>query len=560
MKPVIIIAIAFVLLIPSNVFAEIKFEEVSDFAGISYQGNSWGASWGDFNGDGWPDLWLNGHDNEPSLYLNNGNGTFSEISLSLLSGVENFGDQHGAAWADFDNDGDQDIIQLNGAEKGLGEGKNFLFVNQNGTLVDKAEELGVDYSLGRGRTPLWLDYDNDGKLDLLITNFPRPDGQAPTALFHQTKGGFEIVTKLMGHDFKYDFSSARLSDLDGDKKMELVARTPMPQGIYDMSQIPFENIQNELKLPEIWSRDLAISDFNGDLKSDVYFTRMSPKDMEIDKEKIENYKEKIFINSDNGFQDKTPQSGFTNQTSCRSVVSGDFDNDMDVDLYLVCTTLNKNLPNVLYENNGKANFVLIDDAGGAMGSTKGIGDSVTLVDYDADGFLDLFITNGYENYGITEGPSQLFRNLGNSNHWIEIDLKGTISNSDGIGSHLLIKTNDITQLREQTGGMHYHSQNHSRIHVGLGENTIVDSIIIFWPSGIIHELKNIDADQILKIEEPPSPLSPKNQKKLGLSSSEILCKETMKKIIKSSNDVAVCVKIPTWKSLIDRSWGYSFEG
>ena len=317
MKPVIIIAIAFVLLIPSNVFAEIKFEEVSDFAGISYQGKSWGASWGDFNGDGWPDLWSNGHNSKPSLYLNNGNGTFSEISLSLISEVKNFKDPHAAAWADFDNDGDQDIVQLTGAESGLGEGKNFFFINQNGTLVDKAEELGIDYSLGRGRTPLWLDYDNDGKLDLLITNWPRPDGQAPTALFHQTKGGFEIVTKLSGPDFKYDITSAQLSDLDGDKKMELVARTPMPQGIYDISQIPFENIQNELKLPEIWSIDLAISDFNGDLKSDVYFTRMSPDDTEIEKGKIENYKEKIFINTNNGFQDKTSQSGFTNQTSCR---------------------------------------------------------------------------------------------------------------------------------------------------------------------------------------------------------------------------------------------------
>jgi len=558
MKPVIIITIAFVL---SNVFAEIKFEEVSDFAGISYQGSSWGSSWGDFNGDGWPDLWTNGHRIEPSLYLNNGNGTFSEISLSLISEVKWFKDPHGAAWADFDNDGDQDIIQLTGAEIGLGEKKNYFFINQNGTLVDKAEELGVDYSLGRGRTPLWLDYDYDGKLDLLITNWSRPDGQAPTALFHQTKEGFEIVTMLNDPDFKYDIGSAQLADLDGDKKMELVLRSPMPQGIYDISEIPFKNIQNELKLPEIWSIDLAISDFNGDLKSDVYFTRMSPEDTEIEKGEIENYKEKIFINSNNGFQDKTSQSGFTNQTSCRSVVSGDFDNDMDVDLYLVCTASNKNLPNVLYENNGKANFVFVDDAGGAMGSTKGIGDSVTLVDYDADGFLDLFITNGFRNYEIAEeGPSQLFRNLGNNNHWLEIDLKGTTSNSDGIGSHLLIKTNNITQLREQTWGMHHHSQNHPRIHVGLGENRIVDSIIIFWPSGIIHELKNINADQILKIEEPTSPLSPKNQKKLGLSSSEILCKERMKKIIKSSNDMAMCVKISTWKSLIDRGWGHSFEG
>lgn len=543
-------------------FAEIEFEDVSDFAGISYEGRSWGSSWGDFNGDGLPDLWSNGHRNTPSLYLNNGNGTFSEIRLSIISNVKNLKDPHGAAWADFDNDGDQDIIILSGAEVGLGKRNNFLFVNQNGTLTDNAKDLGVDYPLGRGRTPIWFDYDLDGKLDLLIVNWPRPDGQAPTALFHQTDTRFVNVTNLSGTGFRFDITGAQISDLDRDGKMELVARTPGPQGVYDISELPFKNIQDKLKLPEISSIDLAISDFNGDLQPDIYFTQKSPGTSDLDdEEKKSRYAEKIFLNTNEGFKDITLQSGLGTQTSCRSVVAGDFDNDMDVDLYLVCTDPQGwNLPNVLYENQGKANFVAISDAGGAVGSQKGRGDSVTTVDYDSDGFLDLFITNGRGLSSQSDiGPSQLFRNLGNDNHWLEIDLLGTISNNDGIGSHLLIKTGDVTQLREQAGGMHTRSQNHQRIHVGLENNSIVDSIIIFWPSGIVHEIRNTSVDQILKIKEPSSPLSPKHQQALGLMALDVLCKQNMKLITKSSNGEAACVKQTTWNSLVDRGWGHGSE-
>ena len=94
-------------------------------------------------------------------------------------------DMHGAAWADFDNDGDQDLFVEVGANYGMGEGANEFLVNTNGNLADKAVDYGLDYALGRGRTPLWLDWDNDGRLDILMSNEERPDGAAPTALFRR---------------------------------------------------------------------------------------------------------------------------------------------------------------------------------------------------------------------------------------------------------------------------------------------------------------------------------------------------------------------------------------
>lgn len=105
-----------------------RFKEVTDITGISYVGQSYGGAWGDVNGDTLPDLWLTNHYDRDILYLNQGDGTFTDATSEILF-EERGGDTHGAAWADFDNDGDQDLVQLVGAKQGLGSGSNRLYVN-----------------------------------------------------------------------------------------------------------------------------------------------------------------------------------------------------------------------------------------------------------------------------------------------------------------------------------------------------------------------------------------------------------------------------------------------
>ena len=166
--------------------AEIRFEDITSTAGVTYTGPSFGASWGDFNGDGWPDLWVSNHDSPPNLFQNNKDGTFSEVSAQV-----NYtnADMHGSAWADFDNDGDQDLLTLVGTGR-LVVAANQLFINSDGLLNERAQEYGLDYPLGRGRTPNWFDWDNDGRLDVFVANWARPDGAAPSALFSQANGIF----------------------------------------------------------------------------------------------------------------------------------------------------------------------------------------------------------------------------------------------------------------------------------------------------------------------------------------------------------------------------------
>ena len=210
--------------------------------------------------------------------------------------------------------------------------------------------------------------------------------------------------------------------------------------------------------------------------------------------------ERLYVQGATGLEEAAV-SGLEASTDCTSVTAGDFDNDMDVDVYLVCQNAVENLPNRLYLNDGIGNFAPVADAGGAEGSSLGGGDSAVTADYDRNGFLDLFLTNGEGAPPFNRGPHQLFRNLGNGNHWLEIDLVGVISNRDAIGARLFLTAGGVTQLREQVGGMHRSSQDHQRVHFGLGPNTVADSLEIVWPSGAVQVLEGVPADQLIQVVE-----------------------------------------------------------
>ena len=580
-----IISLFFILVWWQPAFGNITFIEVTKQAGISHHSATAGAAWGDFNGDGWPDLWVTNHYLTPSLYINQGDGTFLDVAKKVLYG-QPVADYHGAAWADFDNDGDQDLLILTGGGAGRGQCPNYLFVNQDGLLKDHAKTLGIDYPLGRGRTPLWFDADRDGRLDVLIMNQPRPGGQVSSALFQQGPNGFEIRSREFG--FRHEKRSklekiltlaynaihfrfqrpnfievgevfAQLADLSGDGSVDLASYSN-PIRIYSIKTKPFKEITNQFGFPNInLVQDIAIEDFNGDLQRDMYLARSNPwsssvvqvdsltikgdisgpgkpigiqfrskgkvsfglyppwrdpsdpmndhqlavfigaggkqmnktsntlspddkavwgpvpaekykkQEVSIDydvtaevwtlrstipyldfilksTEPIEQIKtlgfthsmglraDRLLVKQNGYFTDKTlsPSSAFL--TASRSVAAADFDNDMDIDLYIVCASPTGNLPNLLYENDGKGNFSVVPHAGGAQGSELGRGENVVTADFDRDGFLDLFVTNGFGSEPVAaEGPHQLFRNSGNSNHWLELDFEGSTSNRDGIG-------------------------------------------------------------------------------------------------------------------------------
>lgn len=642
---------------PPLAAADIRFEEATQTANITHAGQSYGASWGDFNGDGWPDLWVGNHDSRPTLYLNTRDGRFEDIIGQVWS-ADPHADTHGAAWADFDNDGDQDLIEVVGALKNIdgtfcfGCGRNHLFLNEGGRLVESAQKFGLD-ATGFARTPLWFDADRDGRLDLVVAN-TRQGASEPSWLFHQRgdhvfepandKFGFrddrwsrrDEYLGLARKALRFRFSPiahlhlhkhlefAQLADLFGAAEPSLVLFTS-PTRVFSIDDVPFTDITALAGFPALDSiSDVAIEDFNGDGVLDMYLTvgpwlasdviqtgpnaikgtltsnrgdaprtaafrtkgrldvqifpdfldlstvyigsqgvhpesrrfTLSPDDpaaagpphpgiaqkggisitydaksarwtlsnisnvMFLDfiiesSQPIENlalegfrpFREEgidaLLLRHGDGYVRQSLAGMAGADTACHSVTAGDFDNDMDVDLYLVCSGAANNLPNRLLENDGQGNFRLVPDAGGAAGSPLGRGDVVAAADYDRDGFLDLFVTNGMDPTSpfVADGPHQLFRNMGNANHWLEIDLEGVQSNRDGIGATVLVEAGGITQTRRQAGGMHRIAQNFQRLHFGLGRHPRADSITVRWPSGQEHTLHDISADRIIRIRE-----------------------------------------------------------
>jgi hypothetical protein len=259
------------------------FKDITDSSGLSYRGGSYGVAWGDFNNDGYIDLWVGNHGPVANLYQNQGDGTFLDVTTKAFV-EEPRGDLHGAAWADFDNDGDLDLIQLVGADAGKGSLSdptlaNQVYVNQNGVFDEQALDLGLGYIGSRSRNPLWFDYNNDGLLDLFLGTAERPDGKAPTTIFRQEhnlnqQNKFVDLRLSSNSGLTSDLTSNSfgiLSDLVGDHTAELIVSNPSKGiSIYDSTTIT--EITDLVLNDNFIAHDVISEDFNGDLLPDLYLT------------------------------------------------------------------------------------------------------------------------------------------------------------------------------------------------------------------------------------------------------------------------------------------------
>ncbi|MGD9602570.1 MAG: CRTAC1 family protein [Gammaproteobacteria bacterium] len=218
--------------------------------------------------------------------------------------------------------------------------------------------------------------------------------------------------------------------------------------------------------------------------------------------------QRLYMNRHGAFVDEGADRGLEDLLlAVVNAVGGDFDNDGDLDLFLLCSGDAGKRPNVLLLNDGTGDFTPVTAAGGAAGTLHGVGDSVTTADIDGDGFLDLLTASGGSmgrSLGLPsdDGRYELFRNVGNGNHWLMIDLVGTRSNAHGIGARVTVTAGGHSQVRVQDGGIHERGQNHMRLHFGLRDSTVADRVSVTWPTGIVQELTKLPTNQVLTIEEP----------------------------------------------------------
>lgn len=514
------------------VHAQIAFDNVTDSSlfGAMVSSESWGVSFGDYNGDGWADVIANDHRNRAAFYRNNGDGTLSNVLLTVGSSSTNlmnrFQDQHMLGFGDVDGDGDDDI----------GENRNHFFLYSNNELL---EETGSNlYTLNMAQIatdcpnddfyPLGFDDNQDFNLSFVChrpaTTFTRMSPSIPHML--------DLANADFDGDGLLDVIAVKGSYFISDATLVTPTRVEAGFAGFDNSTHSFQfNAQPPLEI-SVWSRRQAVvtktltgSDTAANISfaysggvwtvsgTESHIIATAPSGIS-NLTQVTNLRSsdmpffpKMYKAAGGGvWQDTGFQNGFNEAVHCAGITAGDFDNDMDMDVYLSCRGGGVNLPNMLYENDGTGSFSLVNNAGGAAGITggaigdaAGTSDNAIAGDYNNDGFLDLFLVNGHLDIALRRGgPHQLFKNAGNGNHWLQMKLVGTAPDFDALGAKVIVSAGGVNQVQLQDGGNHRSSQDFQRMHFGLAANTSAD-IEVTWPNGSTETFNNVTADQIYRI-------------------------------------------------------------
>ncbi len=538
------IAVLFFSLITLPLAAQsIQFRDITSQAGIHFIhnngafGKKWlpetmgpGCAFIDYDNDGYPDIllvngedWL-GHQRTLStlkLYHNNHDGTFTDVTRKAGLAVSIFG--LGVAIGDYDNDGYDDIFI-----SALGQSRLF-HNNGNGTFADVTKEAGLwgpnEFSTGAA----WVDYDRDGKLDLIVANYVH---WSPQTDIYCTLDG---VHKSYCTPESYKGSSARLWHNLGNGKFEDVTQRA---GLYDQTSK---------------SLGVAILDYNGDGWPDILLANdTQPNKLYLNKKDgsfeergvaagiafsedgiaragmgvdtadydrsghpsilITNFANQmlsLYHNEGNGlFVDEAPRSEVGRATL---VTLGfgcfffDYDNDGWSDIFVADGHIENEIERVqkrvsyaepphLFRNLGAGKFQEVTQQMGAGFASPKVARGAAYADIDNDGALDVLLTTN-------AGRAWLFHNEGGTNHSLRVKLAGTKSNRDGIGAIVRVNVGSGKQWQMLRSGSSYLSQSELVLTLGLGAQKQVDSLEVQWPSGQVDKLANIPGDQMITIQE-----------------------------------------------------------
>jgi enediyne biosynthesis protein E4 len=458
------------------------FTDVTEKAGVGFPCWAMGAAIGDFNNDGWPDLVVTCFGGIV-LYRNNGDGTFSDVTKQVGLGGDS-GWATGAAFGDYDNDGYDDLfvshyvdlklddlpefgslktclyhgIAVQCGPRGLKGTPDKLYHNRgDGTFIDVSKQAGVDDPEGRfGLTAMWEDFDNDGHLDLFVTN----DGQ-PNYLYHNDGEG---------HFTDVAFVAGTAVDRNGLEQ----ANMGLALGDYLHSG----------------RNSIAISHFNNEYAV-------------------------LFSNDGSmNFTDAAYQSGIATAT-IPYVGWGDgffdFDNDGWVDFFVANGHVYPQVdgadigvkyrePKLLFLNKHDGTFQNVSALVGKAIQIPQVSRGVAFGDLFNDGRIDIVVEN-------LQGQPMVLRPRGGSpNHWVNLALEGTRSNRLALNARVKVTSGNLVQTGEIWSGGSYLSQNDLRLHFGLGANESVTQIEVAWPAGGTQIFHNLAADRFYLIKEGQQPI------------------------------------------------------
>ena len=536
-----VLSVCVLILVSFAAQPEIRFENTVRASGITFhldnsatpekhqeETMTGGVAVLDYNNDGRPDIFfINGAhlpDMQKSqarywnrLYRNDGNGHFTDVTER--AGIAGAGYSMGVAVGDFDNDGNEDVYVT-------GVDHNQLFHNNgDGTFTDVTERAGVSTIDKKGNKPFsvaagWFDYNNDGKLDLLVVNYVQLPAAEPVCKTNNLRAycspdSFAGVTNILFRN-NGDGTFTDVSEVSGISKL-----TGKGMGVafadYNgdgftgifIANDTFRNLLfhnnrdgtfTELGVlagvadnengKSIAGMGADFRDVDNDGRPEIFVTG-TLNDMFL-----------LFRNNGRDFTDVTSDSGMGTLTGNLTGWGNgifDFDNDGWKDLFTANSAILDNeaidhraywLPDTVFRNSGKGRFTRLNVSEPAAHRGAAFGD------LNGDGVVDVVINN------LNGAPELLSNRSNKSNHWLIVDLQGTYSNRDGIGSKLEVVTGGRHQYNQCTTSVGYASSSDRRVHFGLGSSRVIDRLTIIWPSGATQHLTNVAADRVLKVVEP----------------------------------------------------------
>ena len=525
----------------------VTFVNVAGAAGITFQHDNAaseekylietmgsGCAWIDYDQNGLLDLYLvNGARTKmyqparplrSALYRNNGDGTFTDVTTKCGVGAEGlFG--MGVAVGDYDNDGFPDLFVL-------GYGRCILFHNNgDGTFTDVSAHAGVE-NLGRwASSAAWFDYDNDGRLDLVIANYVdwspernfycgdrgpgmrsycHPDdfhGEPPTLYHNNGDGTFADVSKPSGVGLKGGNGLGVVTfDYDNDGWQDIfISNDHMPNFL-------FHNNRDGTFREVAYLAGVAVSgdgQFEAGMGTDAADTTGNGR-LDLVVAHLDMQLARLYQNmGDQTFDDATFRSKLSYSTYHLSGFGTrfmDYDNDGARDLFMANGHVLDNIqlyhadtqyaePKLMLRNTGQGIFENVSDRLGPDFQLPRVSRGAAIGDFDNDGDLDILVNN------VGQAPQLLRNDGGNANHWLELLLIGTRSNRDGVGARVKVSAGDLDLYEQRKGGMSYQSAQDPRLHFGLGQRLSINAIEVLWPSGIVTKLSNLKSDQIIAIKE-----------------------------------------------------------
>lgn len=466
-----------------------QFSRVTSGPMVNTPADSRSVNWVDANGDGYVDCMIT---NGPTagqnnfLWLNDGAGNFYLLQNDPI--VNDGEPSDGATWADADNDGDADAFVVNwyGVD-------NLYYVNQGNAAFTQPQGLILSSDNGYSETASWGDYDNDGFVDLYVTNSA---GTKKNYLYRNTGGsGFTKVTSgaLVNDAFESRCVNWTDVDLDGDLDLFVTNEGDEDENLYrNDGSGQFTSLSAGALLNDegnTMSSSWGDIDNDGDL--DVFLANTTGFNA-------------VFRNMGNFVFTKLASDTTANTMgSSLSSAWSDVDNDADLDLF-VTNAFNSShrWQNYLYLNDGAGHFTRLG-AGEPLTQDTAWSYGCAFADYDNDGFEDLAVAT--TRFAGQDAPDLLYHNNGNANHWITVSLEGTMSNRSAIGAKVYltayIGADTVTQMREVSAQSSYCGQNDLRVHFGLGAAPVIMSMEIDWPSGLEELIGNFPIDTFLHIVE-----------------------------------------------------------